>query len=374
MKNKILFVSNHKGFIKFNAPYMECMRQKGWQVDDVSPGFDEDYTQYVDNHYDVLISRNPFSFRNLKAIKELRKIIANNRYRLIHCHTPMGSVVARVAAIGFKDMIILYTAHGYHFYKGASLINWLLFFPIELLLKSKTDYLVTINNEDFAFAKKWSMAKSGIYKINGVGFNNRFKPVDAEVKKRLRSEMGLDETDFVLLYTAQFITRKNHQFIIQNMPKLLNLIPNLKLILVGNGDLFEDMQKLAAELNVHDSVLFMGGRKDVENFCHIADVYISSSFQEGLCVSNLEAMACGLPLVLSDIRGQNDVCIEGRNGFLFTIGDTEKFITSVMKLSKDEELRCSMRQSNIADVENFSLANSLSAMSDIYDFIISKGR
>lgn len=366
--NKVIFVSNHKGFVKFNAPYMEWLMHKGWQVDDAGPGMEEAYKDSYNTHYDIGIVRNPFSWGNIRAIREMRKLLRRENYDLIHCHTPMGGVVARVASLGLKTKV-LYTVHGYHFFKGAPLLNWLIYLPIELLLRWNTDYLVTINKEDYAFAKKWNMTKKQVFNIKGVGFKNKFSKADNNKKSQLRVEYGFTDNDFILLYTAQFISRKNHTFIIESLPAIVRAIPNVKLVLVGNGSLLDEMKSLSSRLCLDKNVVFMGGRSDVEKFCQMADVYVSASFFEGLCISNLEAMACGLPLVLSDVRGQNDVCVECRNGYLFKIGDKRKFTDSVIALSKDDELRKQMGLANIEDVKEFSLENSLNDMAKIYSEI-----
>lgn len=363
---KIIFVSNHKGFIKFNAPYMEWLKNNGWIVDDAAPGFEPAYSDSYDTHFDVCIDRNPLSIKNIKAIKQLRQILIANEYNMIHCHTPMGASVARISALGIKGITILYTAHGFHFYKGASLKNWIIYFPIELLLKCKTDYLITINNEDYSFAKRWKMGKRGIYKINGVGFRQKFSPVSTIAKENIRNKLGIRANDFVILYTAQFIPRKNHAFIIKNIPKLVEFIPEVKVVFVGSGDLLDICKSEVEKFGVNENVLFAGARSDVEQFCQMADMYVSSSVQEGLCVSNLEAMACGLPLVLSDIRGQNDVCEEDRNGFLFKLGDSEKFISSIYNIYSSMDLRHTFGENNKIDVNKFSLETSLNAMGAIY--------
>jgi glycosyltransferase EpsD len=366
---RVLFVSNHAGFIKFNAPYMQWLISQGFEVDNISPGIDKDYEDSVTHHYNVEISRNPFSFTNIKAIRETRKILKTNKYEMIHCHTPMGSVVARLASIGM-DIKVLYTVHGYHFYKSAPLIAWMLYYPIERLLRFKTDYIVTINNEDYEFAKTHKMSKHFPYKINGVGFKKNFSCIETDEKLRLREEMGFDKSDYILLYTAQFIKRKNHRFIIETIPTLLKSIKNLRVVFVGDGPLLEDMKRLTSDLDIADVVSFMGGRRDVYKFCQLADVYISASLQEGLCVSNLEAMACGLPLVITDIRGQNDVCVDGVNGYLYDINDQNKFVQSIMTLNQDVDVYNKISMHNIHDVNKFSLQNSLSAMSAIYKEVL----
>lgn len=366
---RVLFVSNHAGFIKFNAPYMQWLANNGFQVDNISPGIDKEYENYATHHYDVDIKRNPFSLTNIKAIRETRKILKSNKYEMIHCHTPMGSVVARLASIGL-DTKVLYTVHGYHFFKNSSLLSWILYYPIERLLKFKTDYMVTINNEDYEFAKTHKMSKHLPYKINGVGFRQNFTSVEINEKIRLRREIGFDKEDFILLYTAQFIKRKNHKFIIETIPLLIENIQNLRVVFVGDGVLFDEMKQLTSDLGISEVVSFMGGRRDVYKFCQIADVYISSSFQEGLCVSNLEAMACGIPLVLTDIRGQNDVCVDGVNGYLYDVNDTNKFVEALVILSSDKEIYERISKQNIKDVNKFSLENSLASMASIYKEIL----
>lgn len=345
---------------------MEWFKNQGWQVDDAAPGKEKEFERFYHNHYDIDMNRNPFSFRNFKALICLHRLLKQNHYSIMHCHTPVGSVLARVAAIGIKNLSVIYTAHGFSFSKSSSLLSWALFFPIERFLRFKTDYLVTINNEDYKIAKRWRLAKKSIYKINGVGYRKKFMPVDGDEKERIKASFGLKKTDFIVLYTAQFIHRKNHQFIIECLPQLAKTIPSLKMVFVGNGELFEVMKNSVHEKGLDNYVFFMGGRSDVEKFCQMADIYISSSFLEGLCIGNVEAMACGLPLVLSDVRGQRDVCQDGRNGFLFSIGDKEKFINSIVKLYNDRFLRLSIRANNLEDVKEFSLNNALGSMSTIY--------
>lgn len=366
---RILFVSNHAGFIKFNQPYIDWLRHQGFIVDNISPGIDDEYKQCPTNHYDVAINRNPFSLINVRAIIETRKILKRNNYDLLHCHTPMGSVIARIAAIGLPAKI-LYTVHGYHFFKNGPISGWLIYYPIERLLAYKTDYLVTINNEDFHFAQRRFMSKNPPYKINGVGFKNAFSPVSYIERVKLRSEFGFEEKDFIVLYTAQFIKRKNHKFIISCLPDLLQYIPNLKIVFVGSGELIETIKTDVNNKNWSENVVFMGGRRDVYKFCQLADLYVSASFQEGLCVSNLEAMACGLPLVLTNIRGQNDVCEDGINGFLYEINDRKKFIESIVYLYNNQDHARRMSTNNIELVEKFSIRKSLDSMISIYKEIL----
>jgi glycosyltransferase EpsD len=150
MPRKILFISNTANFAKFNRPFMRWFREQGWQVDYASAG--EEDVPDCDNHYTIAIARHPFKLKNVNAYKELSHILANG-YDIVHCHTPTCACLARLASR--KDGArLIYTAHGFHFFKEAPLVNWLVYYPIEKHLSRFTDGLVTINKEDYDLAKK----------------------------------------------------------------------------------------------------------------------------------------------------------------------------------------------------------------------------
>lgn len=365
---RVLFIANHKGFSKFNAPYMQWFKDQGWVVDNASPGIE---TGNVDNQYDIDIQRSPFSTKNLKALMQLEKIIRENHYNLIHCHTPMGAVLGRVAAIlaktRSKGCKVIYTVHGFHFFKGSPALNWIVYYPIELVLSKYTDTLVTLNQEDYNFALRHKMAHGNVYKINGVGCDlTRFRPLSALEKHNVRHSLSISDDAFVVLYTAQFIKRKNHTLLISQVPNLVKLIPNLVVLLVGNGPEFEKMKQYAHTLGVENSINFLGGRNDVNKLCGIADVHVSTSLQEGLAMSNIEAMACGCPLVVSNARGCRDVCIVGRNGFIFDLSAPESLVSGITELYNDKELYHAISQNNLMDAERYSVIESVNAMSKIY--------
>jgi glycosyltransferase EpsD len=150
MPHKILFVSNTANFSKFNRPFMRWFSQQGWQVDYVSAG--EEMVNDCDNQYTIPMARSPFTLHNFRAYKELKTILLHD-YDIIHCHTPMGGCLARLAARKDRAKVI-YTAHGFHFYKGAPWLNWLIYYPIEKYLVKYTDCLITINQEDYYFANQ----------------------------------------------------------------------------------------------------------------------------------------------------------------------------------------------------------------------------
>jgi glycosyltransferase EpsD len=206
-----------------------------------------------------------------------------------------------------------------------------------------------------------------LFHIDGVGVDvGRFHPVPVQEKNRLRETFGFRDTDFILLYTAEFIPRKNHIFLLRQIPALRQAIPEIKLLFAGKGELLEACKKTVTELQAADIVHFPGYRNDVEILCQIADLHISPSRQEGLAVSNLEAMACGLPLICSRIRGATDIIAEGRNGFFFGLDEPDRMVNLIITLYKSPELRETIARYNAADAQKFSVDTAVVKMADIY--------
>jgi len=364
---KVLFVSNHAGFSKFNAPYMQWFHERGWQVDNVSPGIE---TGYFDNQYNLPISRSPYSISNIKALKDLKKICKLNQYDLIHCHTPVGGVLGRLCLNKQlkKKTKIIYTAHGFHFFKGASKFAWLIYYPIEKLLARKTDCIVTINEEDFDIASK--KFHTLVKKIDGVGVDlSRFKPIPYEEKITIRKNNGFSEQDFIIVYCAQFIPRKNHKFLIDKIKILKNIIPNLKLCLFGNGDLENDIKRYTEINNLSTIVKFLGYRKDAEKLYAMSDLLVSTSLQEGFGINLVEGMACGLPIVVSNVRGHRDIVSVASNNILFNFID-DSFEKAIIKFYENKELLQYVGNENINKAEHFSIQNSLKSMEEIYNQVM----
>lgn len=370
---KVLFVENSAGFCKFNAPYMNWFKQQGWQVDHVAPGIEEKFAYGVTHHYDVDIHRSPFSFQNIKAIKALKKLIDKEQYDLVHCHTEMGGLCARLAAISArkKGCKVIYTSHNYPFYKGASMVAWTVFYSVERMLASLTDAVVTINEEDYQITCKHRFAIGPNFKIDGVGVNlERFSPVSTEEKMKLRDEVGVPKDAFVLLYTAQFIPRKNHEMLIKQVPKIRESIPTLKVLFAGNGPIFEEMKALANNLGVSDCISFLGGRGDIDRLCRVADLHVATSKLEGQGINNIEAMACGCPLVVSRVRGHRDVCIDGKNGFLFDLDKPQDMSAEIIRLYNDKDLYHRISEFNKKDASRFDVKREVAAMASIYKQVL----
>lgn len=370
-KRKILFTSHTANFQKFNRPLMRMLRGKleapyddlnigGWQVDYASAN--EEKIQDADNVYKVDFVRSPLRFdRHLKAYRQLKKIIAEGDYEVIHTHTPVGSIVTRWAAKSArkKGVKVIYTCHGFHFYDGAPKSYWALWYRAEKMMAKCTDLIITINREDYNRAKNDFGRPTKM--IDGVGidttkFNTTLKATD---KKKLRKEIGLDEKDFAICYVAEFIDRKNHEMLLKAAAPVLREKKDVKIVLLGKGELQDKMRQLVEELGISEQVLFLGYRDDVYNVLQCCDLCVATSKSEGLGLGVLEAVLCGCSIIISDNRGHRDI-VDDKKKYLFALNDVDSLTKKMRDAIKNP------KKYHLEFPERYSLRNSLTEMKEIY--------
>lgn len=370
MSNKILYCATVDYHFKaFHLPYMKWFKERGWQVDVVAAG--EIDLPYTDNKYNIPIKRSPYDRSNIKAYKLLKKIINENEYHIIHCHTPLGGALTRLAAreARKKGTSVIYTAHGFHFCKGAPFINWFVYYPIERYLSRYTDSLITINHEDFNLAITHHFKAKSIEHIFGVGIDTeRFKPVDHNRKLALRQSFGYQPDDFLLFNAGEFNKNKNQQFLIHVMKRLKEEKLSVKLLLAGEGEMLEKCRDLAVKLEVSHMVDFLGFREDIEDILSICDLAVGSSFREGLPVNIMEAMSSGLPVLAVDNRGHRDLVEQHKNGLMMKKWRTNEFAQQVKLLAYENEFRSQLGKNGRQIIlEKFSTKKVLAEKSRIYE-------
>jgi glycosyltransferase involved in cell wall biosynthesis len=351
MKNILIISTVSRQFHLFERVNIEILRALGFRVhaaasfDDRSPALDElDIVEH-----EISLTRFPISFANIKGLFKLVKIIKENNIEVVHCHSPSGGLIGRIASriAGVKN--VFYTAHGFHFFKGAAIINWLVFYPVEFLLSFLSTKLFVINKEDYTLAKKSFYAKETVF-VPGVGINlNKFK---GNSLIELRNELGLSTDKTIITTIGEFIERKNYPVVIKSFSCMRNT--DSVLIICGVGKLQNQMIELAESLGVKERVYFLGYRKDIVNVLAGSDIFLFPSKQEGLPVSVMEAMASGLPVVCSKIRGNTDLITNRVNGFLCSSENVSQFSEYLDELASDAELRGIMGQKNIQIVKTFS--------------------
>ena len=315
--------------------------------------------------HNIPFSRSPFSKGNLKAYKMLKQLVETEHYDIVHTHTPNASMIARLACRKARKQgtRVFYTAHGFHFFKGAPLKNWLMYYPVEKFCARYTDVLITINKEDFELAQKKLHVKKVCY-VPGVGIDlERIKSVQAD-RCEVRKSMGVPENCILLLSIGELNVNKNHQVVVKALAKLGN--KNVHYAIAGVGDQKDKLLNLAKELGVENRFHLLGYRADALKLYHGADIFVFPSFREGLSVSLMEAMASGLPVVCSKIRGNVDLIEDGKGGRCFSPNDEKAVVYFCRLLVENFCIRNAMKTFNVEKINFFSLSNVLKQMRCIY--------
>lgn len=366
---KVLFVATvvQLHIARFHIPYLKWFHEQGWQVDVAAKN---DYEQpeacvipYCDHFYDIPFARSPFDSSNLQAFRMLKQRLDETHYDIIHCHTPMGAVIARLAAkksrrLGTK---VIYTAHGFHFYHGAPAKNWLLYYPVERFLARWTDVIITMNQEDEQAARKFPCSR--IEYVPGVGVDlkkfARHQPRDV-----VRAALGIAPDTTFILSVGELIARKNYDVAIDALSALDTRI-KFCFCIAGIGDKEPELRQHIADKGLDAKIKLLGFRSDIPDLLHAADLFFFPSLQEGLPVAVMEAMACGLPIVCSRIRGNTDLIDEGLGGYLVEATDTAGF-TQALTQCIHTSSTANMAAYNRKKITAFSEDAVLELMATIY--------
>lgn len=369
---RALVVATVGRFFDFEKNDIRLMKELGYEVHGATNmNLEEDDTL---ENFDIVkhqidFARSPFSKQTIIAYKQLKKLLKTSNFDLIHCHTPVGGILTRLAARKYRKngTKVIYTAHGFHFFKGAPRKNWIIFYPLEKIFSRLTDVLITINKEDYERANKGFYAKRVEY-IPGVGIDvEKFNSQNYDRTSK-RNELGISDNDFVLLSVGELIQRKNHETVLKALAELPSEKKvNIKYLIVGKGDLDEHLKNMCKELGL-TNVKFLGFRRDIPDICASADLFVFPSFQEGLPVALMEAMAAGLPVVCSNIRGNVDLINNGEGGFLYQCDDYIGFSIGINNLM-DKDNVSEMSKINLKTIQNFDASIIQEKMSKIYNNI-----
>lgn len=371
---KVLLTATVQSHIcQFHKPLVEILHKYGYEVhvaakDNLAEknGLKLDF---VDKIYDIPFARSPKNKVNVLAYKKLKEIIDKENYNIIHCNTPMGGILTRLAArkarkLGTK---VYYTAHGFHFYEGAPIKNWLLFYPIEKIFSKITDKIITITKEDYQLAKNKFYCK--IERIHGVGVDEkRFYTVSEKEQLEIREKFNLKKEQKIILCVGELLPNKNQKMIIQAMEKVIEKYPETQLLIAGNGPEKENLEKLIRNLKLEENIKMLGYVTNLQEYQKIADIAVSCSKREGLPLNIVEAMLSGTPVIASLNRGHRELIHDGENGFIVDIDDSKKMAEKILKLFENKKLFEQIKEKAELYAEKYTFKNVKKELIRIYGF------
>ena len=366
---------------KFNMANIRLLQSLGYEVD-VACNFNDHSVWNSDkiaqlkkelntlniNVWQIDFTRSIKGINNhLKSYKQIKTLMNKRKYTLIHTHTPISSFITRIAyrnSLIYSECRLIYTAHGFHFYKGNNFLKNFLFKTIEKYAAKYTDVLITINKEDYEAAKKFDFKKNGyVQYIPGTGIDiNKIQEVLVNKEKKCES-IDIDPNSFIIISVGEVNKNKNHIAVLESL-KSMNKY-NLSYIVCGIGDRIHEYEKFIT-VNKLNNVRFLGYCKDVYEYMAIADVLVFPSFREGLPVSVMEAMALGLPIIASDIRGCNDLITNDINGYLINPENPLEISEALDVLINKKEIRMQMSKNNLNDSKKYDISEIKKALRKIY--------
>lgn len=308
-------------------------------------------------YYQIDFTRSVMNlYQDYIAYKQVLQLMQREKYRFVHCHSPIGGVIGRIAAhrTGTK---VIYTAHGFHFYKGGPKKSWVIFYPIEKVLSKWTDVLITINKEDYERAQKSFCAKKTVY-VPGVGIDlKKFKAeiIDAEQK---RIEWGVNNNQFLFVSIGELTSQQNHEIVIRALHHIN--IKNIKYFIAGNGELKQYLEELIKKLGMQDRIKLLEANSNVSELCQMADaLIIASSGQEEISAALVEAIACKC-IVLGACTNGNMKLIKNKE-YLFEPNSITEVSEKISLLVEKSDRKSLKKVCNTQIEDNYNALCSLEA-------------
>lgn len=367
MKRILFCASTASHLRRFHLPYLRAFQEAGWEVWAASDTGES--LPYADHSAVVPMVKQFFSPQNLKAISAARRLLREGGFDAVSVHTTLAAAVIRAAALTLSKRPILFsTCHGYLFSETDSTAKRLAYLLPEKLCARVTDVLMVMNEEDRRIAVKHRLSADGtVHSIPGMGVDfSRYAPLSAEQRAALRTQYGYTPEHTVFVYAAEFSGRKNHALLLRAFAQTGRDCPNARLFLAGNGALREDCIRLAGELGISDRVCFAGEINGMGPIYGMCDAAVSSSRSEGLPFNVMEAMAAGVPVAATRVKGHVDLIRPGESGLLFAPDRPEEAAAAMTQLSRSPNLRAKLSASAAADLERYALPNVLPRILDIY--------
>lgn len=372
---KILYITTVGVTMNFFKSFIKSQLDLGNQIDIATNEYGGKYMvpscygEWQCGIYHIDTSRSPISLGNIYAIKQIRELVERNHYDMVHCHTPLAAAATRIACKDLRKngLKVIYTAHGFHFYDGAPLKNWLIYYPVEKFLSRYTDAIITINKEDYKRAKDKFQAGKVFY-IPGIGFDTE-KFANCNVNKEAkRRELDVKDDDFLMLSVGELSSRKNQTIIIEALYKMkvAGSIGSIVYLAVGQGNMEEKIKDKVKKYGLGSHVKLLGRRTDIAELCKTVDCFVHPSIREGLGIAPLEGMAAGLPLISSYVGGIRDYTEDDVSGCCIDPFSVDGMVAAIKRMRDDKAFRIKCGSNNIKKVKKYDKNNSNAIMAEIY--------
>jgi glycosyltransferase involved in cell wall biosynthesis len=365
---KILYVTTLSRTINaFLVPHIEKLISEGNTVDcacSIDEEVEKNLTDKGVRFFHIPFTRNPLNPINLKAFNNLLKIQAKYKYDIVHVHTPIAALYGRLLKLKFPELKTIYTVHGFHFYKGAPIVNWGIYYPIERIMAHYTDTMITMNVEDFERARKFKVKKT--HKVNGVGVKLSSYDQNLFNKLEIRRKLNLQKDDFVIIMIAEVNKNKNHKQMIDAVELLKGRGINVKVICAGDGPLLDELKKDIEERKLDENIQLLGNRRDVNELITACDIGILMSYREGLPRNIMELMACKKPVIGTNIRGIRDLVDDGVTGFLVNVSDSKETASKIEEFFSNRELLEIMGMNAYESIKNYEVERVIDSLVEVY--------
>lgn len=357
---KVLLIATVQSHIcQFHRPLVKMLHAHGCEVhvaarDNLSEknGLKLDF---VDQIFDVPFQRSPFASKNLVAYQKVKNIIKQGDYAVVHCNTPVGGVLGRLAARKTRKhgTQVFYTAHGFHFYKEAPKKNWLIWYPIERFMCRFTDELITISEEDYLLAE--AKMHVSVSHIHGTGANAaRYVPLTNAQKQEVKNTLGFTSNQKLIICTGELNENKNQINAIHAMKLVVQIIPDAILLLAGNGPTHDILLQAINNNGLQTQVQLLGYRTDLERYVQASDLVISCSKREGLGMNIIEGMLCKKPVVASINRGHRELIQDSKNGYLLDASDISGFSAKIVELLQNNHQASSFGEAGFLQAQLYT--------------------
>ena len=369
---KILYVTALVETINtFLVPHIEMLIEKENIVECACNINTEIDKRLIDKNvkiHNVKFSRNPIKINYKKVINQLRQLQEENKYDIVHVHTPIAAFITRFSLRRYNCKII-YTVHGFHFYKGASITNWITYYPLEYIAAKWTDIIITINREDYLNCNKLRLRgnNSKTFLVNGVGIDlDRYKILSGKFNEKKRKELGFYKDDFLIIMIADLNKNKNQIQLINAIHLLKDQYYNIKAIIVGDGPMRKILENEIKSRKMENNIKLLGYRKDINELINISNIGILLSYREGLPRNIMELMACGKPIIGTNIRGIRDLINDNINGYLVNLNDAKDTANKIKILYNNQCKVKYMGEKSLEYIKNYSLNEIINDLKSIY--------